>query len=46
MKRLLAVASLLVIAGIAAAGMVVNQHNPTPVMNNPVPPCLPHGCGE
>ncbi len=44
MKKLLLIASLFMIAGLATGGMVVNQYNPLPSQNNPVPPCLPTGC--
>ena len=46
MKRLMLIASIFVIAGIATAGVVINQNNPVPMPNNPMPPCLPHGCGD
>jgi hypothetical protein len=46
MKRLLVIASLFLIAGLATAGMAINHNNPVPNMNNPVPPCIPTGCGQ
>ena len=46
MKRLMVIASLFVIAGIASAGIVINHNNPVPNMNNPMPPCLPAGCDK
>jgi hypothetical protein len=44
MKRVLVIASLFVIAGIAGAGVVINHGNPVPNLNNPMPPCTPTDC--
>jgi hypothetical protein len=44
MKRILLVASLFVIAGLATAGIAINHNNPAPNMFNPAPPCTPTNC--
>jgi hypothetical protein len=44
MKRLLVITSLVLIAGLATAGMAINHKNPVPNMDNPAPPCLPNNC--
>jgi len=44
MKRLMLIASVFVIAGLATAGLVRNHNNPVPNGLNPVPPCIPTGC--